>query len=62
MTFPFNDRRMLQCSIEKRSKIFQEKDESEIKDLSYIYTVKSLQKRRKSHKEVFHAHSLNEVK
>ena len=53
---------MLQCSIEKRSKIFQEKDESEIKDLSYIYTVKSLHKRRKSHKEVFHAHSLNEVK
>ena len=30
-TFPFNQGRMLQCNIEKKSKICQEKDVSEIK-------------------------------
>ena len=31
VTFPFNEGRMLQCSIEKKSIIFQEKDAYEIK-------------------------------
>ena len=31
VSFLFNEGHMLQCSIEKKSKIFQEKDASEIK-------------------------------